>query len=68
LFCPDSSILVDPENEKMLGFNLDHCKGCGICAAVCPVNAKMIRKADEEIPQDDPSLCISIVEEGKFEE
>ena len=68
LFCPDSSILVDPDNEKMLGFDLDYCKGCGICAAVCPVNAKMIRKADEEIPQDDCRLCISIVEEGKFEE
>jgi len=36
LFCPDSSILVDAENEKMIGFDLDHCKGCGICAAVCP--------------------------------
>jgi pyruvate ferredoxin oxidoreductase delta subunit len=35
VFCPDSSILV--ENEKMAGFDLVHCKGCGICAAVCPV-------------------------------
>ncbi|MGQ9585782.1 MAG: pyruvate synthase subunit PorD [Anaerolineae bacterium] len=37
LYCPDSSILA--EDEKMLGFDLDHCKGCGICASVCPVDA-----------------------------
>jgi pyruvate ferredoxin oxidoreductase delta subunit len=68
LFCPDSSILVDVENEKMIGFDLDHCKGCGVCASVCPVNAKVIRKAEEELAQDDTSLCIRIVEEGKFQE
>jgi pyruvate ferredoxin oxidoreductase delta subunit len=68
LFCPDSCILVDAENEKMLGFDLDFCKGCGICAAVCPVNAKVRRKAEEEVADDDPRLCISIVEEGKFQE
>ena len=34
VFCPDSSIRV--ENEKMVGFDLDHCKGCGICAQQCP--------------------------------
>ena len=39
LFCPDSSILVDAENEKMVGFDLEHCKGCGICAAGCPQRA-----------------------------
>jgi len=68
LFCPDSSILVDVENEKMAGFDLEHCKGCGICASVCPVNAKVIRQAGEELAQNDERLCISIVEEGKFQE
>jgi pyruvate ferredoxin oxidoreductase delta subunit len=68
LFCPDSSILVDPDSEKMVGFDLEHCKGCGICAAICPVNAKVIRKAEEELAQDDTRLCIRIVEEGKFQE
>jgi pyruvate ferredoxin oxidoreductase delta subunit len=68
LFCPDSSILVDTENEKMVGFDLDHCKGCGICATVCPVNQRVIRKSEEEISQDDPRLCIRIVVEGKAEE
>jgi pyruvate ferredoxin oxidoreductase delta subunit len=68
LYCPDSSILVDVENEKMIGFDLDHCKGCGICASVCPVNAKVRRKADQEVADDDPRLCIRMVEEGKLQE
>ncbi|HEC33187.1 MAG TPA: 4Fe-4S dicluster domain-containing protein [Chloroflexi bacterium] len=68
LFCPDSSILVDPENEKMVGFDLEHCKGCGVCASVCPVNAKVIRTAGEELARDDPRLCICMVEEGKSQE
>ena len=35
--CPDSSIPT--ENGKRLDFDYDHCKGCGICAAVCPLGA-----------------------------
>ena len=68
VFCPDSSILVDQENSNMLGFDLDFCKGCGICAVQCPVNQKIIRRADEEIQQDDPRLCIRMIEEGKIED
>ncbi|MBI3359715.1 MAG: 4Fe-4S binding protein [Chloroflexi bacterium] len=37
LYCPDVSILV--EDEKMVGFDYVHCKGCGICTEVCPVHA-----------------------------
>ena len=37
VFCPDSSILV--EDEEMVGYDYDHCKGCGICATICPVDA-----------------------------
>jgi pyruvate ferredoxin oxidoreductase delta subunit len=68
LFCPDSSILVDAENEKMAGFDLEHCKGCGICANVCPVNKKVRKNAGEDLPRDDVRLRIRIVEEGKIEE
>jgi pyruvate ferredoxin oxidoreductase delta subunit len=32
--CPDSSITVS--DGKMSGIDYDHCKGCGICAKVCP--------------------------------
>lgn len=35
--CPDLSIVV--EDGEMKGFNLDYCKGCGICASVCPLDA-----------------------------
>ena len=68
LFCPDSSILVDPENEEMIGFDLGHCKGCGICASVCPVNARALGKAGKELKRDEASLCIRMVEEGRSEE
>lgn len=37
MYCPDSSILV--ENDKLTEFDLKHCKGCGICARECPVDA-----------------------------
>jgi pyruvate ferredoxin oxidoreductase delta subunit len=37
LFCPDASVKV--ENSKMAGFDLKHCKGCGICAEQCPSDA-----------------------------
>jgi pyruvate ferredoxin oxidoreductase delta subunit len=68
LFCPDSSILVDVEAEEVAGFDLEHCKGCGICAAVCPANAKVMRKAGETLSRDDVRLCIRMVEEGTHPE
>ena len=33
--CPDSAILVNEESE-VIGFDLKHCKGCAICAEICP--------------------------------
>ena len=35
VFCPDSAIMVNEDGE-VIGMDLDHCKGCGICAAECP--------------------------------
>ncbi|MHA1237757.1 MAG: 4Fe-4S binding protein [Candidatus Odinarchaeia archaeon] len=35
-FCPDSCVIWDG-NE--INFNYDFCKGCGVCAKECPVNA-----------------------------
>ncbi|WP_104722234.1 4Fe-4S dicluster-binding protein [Helicobacter mesocricetorum] len=40
VYCPDSSILV--RDEKMVGVDYIHCKGCGVCAEVCPTNPKSL--------------------------
>jgi pyruvate ferredoxin oxidoreductase delta subunit len=37
ILCPDSAIEV--KDEKVVGFKLKHCKGCGVCANECPVDA-----------------------------
>ncbi|MBU2614278.1 MAG: 4Fe-4S binding protein [Elusimicrobia bacterium] len=34
MYCPDSSILI--KDAKVTGVDYKHCKGCGICAEVCP--------------------------------
>jgi len=36
LLCPDLSIIK--EGEKRYGVNNDYCKGCSICATLCPRN------------------------------
>ena len=41
IFCPDSSIKV--QDWKMAGFDYEHCKGCGICASICPVKCINMR-------------------------
>ena len=33
VYCPDSAIRV--EDGKMVGIDLDYCKGCGLCAYEC---------------------------------
>lgn len=47
-YCPDSSVLVNEEG-KMIGIDMDHCKGCGICARECPPKVKAI----EMVPESD---------------
>ena len=42
-FCPDSAITVDKEGLPRIDY--DHCKGCLICAAICP------RHAIEVVPE-----------------
>ncbi len=34
VYCPDNAIVV--KDEKVVAFDTKHCKGCGICAQVCP--------------------------------
>lgn len=43
LFCPDVAILT--AGREVLGPDLEHCKGCGICARECP--RRYIDMADE---------------------
>lgn len=38
IMCPDESIVPDFERNIMV-WDYDHCKGCGICAYECPVDA-----------------------------
>jgi 2-oxoacid:acceptor oxidoreductase delta subunit (pyruvate/2-ketoisovalerate family) len=38
LFCPDAAIHWNREKED-IEFDLDFCKGCGICANECPSKA-----------------------------
>ncbi len=48
IFCPDSAVIV--KDGKVVAFDYDHCKGCGICAKACPgkVEAiKMIKEGEE---------------------
>lgn len=41
LYCPDLAMIV--QEGKLTGVDLDYCKGCGICAEICPVGCiKMI--------------------------
>jgi pyruvate ferredoxin oxidoreductase delta subunit len=44
--CPDSTIVI--EVEAMKGFNYDWCKGCGICADICPSGAIEMTPEGEE--------------------
>jgi pyruvate ferredoxin oxidoreductase delta subunit len=38
VYCPDDAIPVKNQSLKGLPYDLDHCKGCGVCAAICPVS------------------------------
>ena len=42
-FCPDGAIQI--EDSRVVGIDLVHCKGCGICAHECP--RKVITMVDE---------------------
>ncbi len=38
IYCPDNAVRVEDESVIEQGFDPDHCKGCAICAEVCPVD------------------------------
>jgi pyruvate ferredoxin oxidoreductase delta subunit len=45
IYCPDSAIIV--KDGKNQGIDYDYCKGCGICASVCPTKVHAIDMAQE---------------------
>ncbi len=45
-FCPDESIVV--EDGKMISIDMDFCKGCGICAEMCPDKCSAIEMVLDE--------------------
>jgi pyruvate ferredoxin oxidoreductase delta subunit len=45
VFCPDSSVIF--KDGKHQGFDLAHCKGCGICAEECPKKIQAIAMVEE---------------------
>ena len=48
LYCPDSAILI--EDTTFVGFDDYFCKGCEVCAAVCPVDAITMVPEETETP------------------
>ena len=53
ILCPDSAILV--KDGKIVGTDLMHCKGCGICAVECPPKVTAIEmKLESEIKEGEP--------------
>lgn len=49
-FCPEGAIERKPGGV----IDLDYCKGCGVCANVCPADAiQMKPEHDEKVVQDE---------------
>lgn len=34
-FCPVDAIIINDSEENFIEFNMEYCKGCGMCANVC---------------------------------
>jgi len=51
VWCPDTSILS--RDKQMLGIDYDHCKGCAVCAEVCPTNPKSLIMFSEQTALDE---------------
>jgi pyruvate ferredoxin oxidoreductase delta subunit len=45
MLCPDGVIF---KKEKAIDVDYDYCKGCGVCAHECPVNAISMIKDDRK--------------------
>jgi len=50
IYCPDISIVS--RDKKLVGVDMDHCKGCGICVEVCPTNPKSLLMFPEQAEEE----------------
>lgn len=51
VYCPDTSIIS--KDKKFSHVDYVHCKGCGICAEVCPTNPKSLIMFIERTPDEE---------------
>lgn len=53
VYCPDNSILRTEDGKvKGADIDLDHCKGCGVCAKVCPKDCIQMVSEVEALQND----------------
>ncbi len=58
--CPD--VAVEVRDGKVVGINLEACKGCGTCAAECPV------RVERHAVTGRPGRVIQMIEEREAQE
>ena len=47
LYCPDAAVRV--EGDVFIGFDYDLCKGCELCAEMCPAGAIELVPEDADV-------------------
>lgn len=62
IYCPDISIIS--RDKKMIGIDMDHCKGCGICVEVCPTNPKSLLMYSEQTDEEEALAAWPSKDEG----
>lgn len=63
IYCPDISIIS--RDKKMIGIDMDHCKGCGICVEVCPTNPKSLLMYSEQTDEEQALAAWPSKDEGE---
>jgi len=63
VYCPDISIIS--RDKKMIGIDMDHCKGCGICVEVCPTNPKSLLMYSEQTDEEQALAAWPSKDEGE---
>lgn len=48
--CPDTAVLL--QDNSFYGFDFNFCKGCELCAEVCPTKAITMVEESKEVPEN----------------